>query len=450
MRKSLHTRLLLAASAALLAFLGLAGIALDKAFQNRTEVAVEDRLKGQVFNLLTAAELDRDGRLRMLEELPEPRFGRIDSGLYGEILNAPGQIVWQSRSLLDKRLPGAVMLSPGRVSFEWSQMENRDPVFLYRFGVGWEIPGGDISAFMFSVAEDTRRYNNEIGAFRRTLWAWLGGAALVLLLVQVFVLRWSLKPLAEVATEIGEVERGEREYLENNHPREISSLTESVNKLLGSERDRQRRYRNNMDDLAHSLKTPLAVLKGWLDSQSGHDGRQEAEQQIERIGQSVEYHLRRTASGAAIFSKPVEVGPIVSELVSALHKVYAGRNIETSADLPADLVFFGDKGDIMEILGNVLDNAFKYCTTSVCIKGASVGETSRPGLRIEVSDDGAGFPDSLGSRVLNRGVRADTRTKGYGIGLASTRDIVGIYGGTLDIGNQKPHGAIVAITLPGG
>jgi len=273
-RKSLHTRLLLAASAALLAFLGLAGIALDKAFQNRTEVAVKDRLKGQVFNLLTAADLDRDGRLQMLEELPEPRFGRIDSGLYGEIVNAPGQVVWQSRSLLDKRLPDAEMLSPGRVSFEWSQMENGDAVFLYRFGVGWEIPGGDISAFMFSVAEDTRRYDNEIGAFRRTLWAWLGGAALVLLLVQVFVLRWSLKPLAEVAAEIGEVEKGEREYLENNHPREISRLTESVNKLLGSERDRQRRYRNNMDDLAHSLKTPLAVLKGWLDSQSGHDGRQ--------------------------------------------------------------------------------------------------------------------------------------------------------------------------------
>jgi len=446
--RSLHSRLLLAASAALLAFLGLAGLALDAAFRNRTEVAVEDRLQGQVRSLLVAADLDEGGSLRMAEEPPEHRFRQIGSGLYARITDAGGRQVWESPSLLDKSLSAGRPLMPGQSSFESVDMPGERPVFLYRFGVAWETMEGGVANFQFSAAEDTRRYDNETGAFRRTLWVWLGGATVVLLVVQVFVLRWSLKPLSQVAAEIDAVERGERDYLESNHPREISKLTNSVNTLLKSERDRQYRYRDNVDDLAHSLKTPLAVLRGWLDSQPDHESSREAEHQIERIGNSVEYHLRRSASGAAIFSRPVPVGPVVSEIVSALHKVYAGRNIETTVRIPDDLAFYGDRGDLMEVFGNVLDNAFKHCSSTVTVEASPTEQLPRPGMHIEVTDDGEGFPDFMGSRVLERGVRADTRHEGHGIGLASTRDIVDVYGGTMEVGNISRGGAIVTITLP--
>lgn len=449
-KKSLHTRLLLAASAALLAFLGLAGVSLDKAFQYRTEVAVEDRLQGQVLSLLVASDLDPKGRLIMAEEPPDPRFAIIDSGLYGVIVGIDGQEVWRSRSMLDQHLPDSDFLSPGKTLFERTLMNSGEPMFMYHHGVAWEGPGGTTSPFMFTVVEDTRRYKKEIGAFRRTLWTWLGGAALILLIIQVFMLHWSLKPLARVAAEIGSVEKGERDYLENNHPREISRLTESVNRLLRSERERLQRNRHDLDDLAHSLKTPLAVLNSWLDSYPPGGDREEAERQIDRIRQSVDYHLRRSASGAATFSQAVAVAPVVSQIVSALRKVYSAGNPEVSAELQKGLLFYGDRGDLMEVLGNVLDNAFKHCTSRVDIRITSVGESHRPGLSIEISDDGKGFPDSLGTRVLQRGVRADSREGGHGIGLAATCDIVYVYGGTLEISNQAPHGACVTITLPAG
>jgi two-component system sensor histidine kinase PhoQ len=272
---------------------------------------------------------------------------------------------------------------------------------------------------------------------------------MVLLVVQFFVLRWSLKPLARAAVEVDAVESGDREFLENDHPREISGLTTSVNRLLSSERERQQRFRNDMGDLAHSLKTPLAVLRAWLDSLPPAD-RLEGAAQVDRINQSVEYHLRRSASGGSTFSPPIPVVPVVEEIVSALDKVYAEKKVKVTIAVAAELVFYGDRGDLMEVLGNVLDNAYKYCRGSIRVEGRTEDLTAHPGLRIEVIDDGAGFPDTMGTRVLERGVRADTRTEGHGIGLASVGDIVEIYGGRLSIGNQSPRGGRVDICFPPG
>ena len=450
MKRSLHSRLVVAASIALLSFLGVAGIALDKAFQHRSEVAVEGRLRGQVFSLLVAADVNDDGRLYMAEEPPDPRFAQIDSGLYGQITDGSGTTVWQSNSAIDKRFPKASVPLPGQVSFTSDRLESGEAAFFYRFGVAWEKPGNRISRFMFAVVEDTSEYAKQVGAFRETLWVWLGGAAIVLLMVQAIVLRWSLRPLIQVATEIDEVEKGKRDVLENDHPREISRLTESINTMLRSERERQRRYRNDMDNLAHSLKTPLVVLRGWLDAQPDREAAREPEKQVERISQSVEYHLRRSASGAATFSKALRVEPVVSELTSALTKVYAYKSVKLAKEVPSGLEFFGDRGDLMEVLGNILDNAFKYCMQSVEIFATPIADSLRPGLRIVIRDDGDGFPVEMGNRVLERGVRADSRTEGHGIGLASARDIVDVYGGTLEIGKHPMQGAVVTIVFPAG
>jgi two-component system sensor histidine kinase PhoQ len=385
----------------------------------------------------------------MTEESPEPRLQRIGSGLYATIVDAGRQRVWRSPSALEITLPDTEVLVPGQEAFAEDRLPDGSDVFLYRFGVAWEVPGAGVSAFMFSVAEDVTRYRKEVAVFRRTLWIWLGGAAMVLLVVQFFVLRWSLKPLARAAVEVDAVESGDREFLENDHPREISGLTTSVNRLLSSERERQQRFRNDMGDLAHSLKTPLAVLRAWLDSLPPAD-RLEGAAQVDRINQSVEYHLRRSASGGSTFSPPIPVVPVVEEIVSALDKVYAEKKVKVTIAVAAELVFYGDRGDLMEVLGNVLDNAYKYCRGSIRVEGRTEDLTAHPGLRIEVIDDGAGFPDTMGTRVLERGVRADTRTEGHGIGLASVGDIVEIYGGRLSIGNQSPRGGRVDICFPPG
>jgi two-component system sensor histidine kinase PhoQ len=386
----------------------------------------------------------------MAEEPPERRFARVESGLYGYVVDHAGAAVWRSRSAAGRQPPEAAVLQPGQASFEAARTRDGGAEFVYRFGVAWEAPGGGLSAFMFSVAEDTRRYEKQVGAFRRTLWIWLGGAALVLVVVQAIVLKWSLRPLEQVAAEVDQVERGERDVLDRDHPREISRLTDSINTLLRSERERQRRYRNTMDDLAHSLKTPLAVLRGWLEARRDREDHSEAQRQIDRISQSVEYHLRRSASGASTFSKAVGVAPVLSELTSALGKVYADKNVKVTLEIPPDLEFFGDRGDLMEVLGNVLDNAFKYCVSCVGIAASPVGGSPRRGLRIVIRDDGEGFPDFAGNRVLERGVRADRRTDGQGIGLASAADIMEVYGGTLDVGNLPAGGAVVTIEFPAG
>lgn len=459
---SLNSRIILAASLVLAIFLALTGIALDQAFRDSARTARQERLQGQLYLLIAAAEVDERGRLSMPEPLTEPRFGQPGSGLYGIISGKREREVWRSISSLNMPIPSAPPLAPGKSSFSLQSGADDTQFFIYRMGVSW-TEAGRSHAFTFSVAEDLAAFNKQLAHYRRSLWGWLGAMALLLLLAQAALLRWGLRPLRRVAAEVRAIESGAREQLGGDYPSELRALTENLNGLLQRERAQQKRYRDALGDLAHSLKTPLAVMRGALAEQSREalSGQSRGaalsapsygtladtvEEETARMQCIVDYQLQRaaTAGPSSRLASPVEIRPLAEKITASLAKVYLDKGISVTLEIQDGLAFRGDQGDLLELLGNLLDNACKWCGARIKLSAASTAGN----LTLRVEDDGPGIPPQEIERILQRGVRADQSTPGQGIGLAVAASIVQAYGGTIAIASSPLGGAGITVTLP--
>jgi two-component system sensor histidine kinase PhoQ len=445
-RLSLQARLLLAALLVLPAFIGLTGLALDKAFRESAESALQNRLQGYLFALLAAVEVDAAGRPRFSRILPEARFSRPGSGLYARVVREDGQARLNSPSLLGLRLPPPPAIPLATFRYQTLDLDGR-PHSQLSYAIRWELDAQRSVRFTFQVIEDMQAYYQQINRYRRSLWSWLAGAALLLLLVQAVILRWGLQPLRKVARELERIEQGEAEQLAGDYPKELQQLTDRINDLLQHTRRQLARYRDALGNLAHSLKTPLAILNNTLSLQQVEPAvRQEAGEQLQRIQQIIDYQLQRAATaGQTSLQAAIEVAPLARQVIEALRKVFADKNLQIETTIPADLACHCDRGDLMEILGNLLENACKWARHTVHI-AARQADDGRVILRIE--DDGPGIPAEVRERVRRRGERADAGTPGHGLGLAMVQEIVLLYGGQMHIDRSELGGAAIEVHLP--
>ncbi len=443
---SIHQRLLLAASLVLSAFLGFTGLALDEAFRSASEEALQARLFSSVYALLAAAEEDEKGRLRMPDALTDPRFNRLDSGLYAQVSGKAVGYLWQSPSALGRKLGFLREMAPGKSKTERFNLGG-DAAMVLSFGVVWEDFQGRELQYVLAVAEDMKPLMEQVAAFRNTLFLWLGGAALLLLLAQGWVLRWGLHPLREVAQALTEIESGRADQLQGDYPKELSRLTSNINSLIRHAQARQQRYRDSLGDLAHSLKTPLAVLQGIAENASDNPqtGRKLLREQVARMNQIVSHQLQRAAaSGRSILTQSLPVKPVVERIAGSLDKVYLEKRITWELDIADGSRFRGDEGDLMELLGNLMENACKYGDGHVRVRV----ETGKD-LRLIVEDNGKGIAEDQVEAVLRRGHRADQQQPGQGIGLSVAADIAAAYGGRIAITSaDRLGGACVQLILP--
>ena len=445
---SLRARLILVVGVVLAGFLGLAGLALDRAFERSLQAGVRQGLEARVYLLLGAVELDEAGRVRMPEALAEPRLGTPDSGLYAAIRDADGTLLWRSGSSLGRSIDYPAARDPGRPVYAGAAAgDEASRLHALAYPVAWELADGSTRRLDFLVATSAAAAEARLSGFRRTLWGWFAALVGVLLAVQAAVLRWGLRPLRRAADEIAAIEAGERDRLGGGYPRELRPLTENLNALLAGSAARLQRYRDALADLAHSLKTPLAVLRSVDEPPAAGDGRTVREQ-AERMEAAVNWHIQRAAAaGGTGLARPVGVADAVERIAASLAKVHAGRDVTLERDLPPDAVFLGDPDDLMEILGNLMDNAWKWCRARVIVRARAAG----PGwLTLEVCDDGPGIPPERRPAVLGRGVRGDERVPGDGLGLDIARRMAEeAYGGALRLGDAAEGGLCAAVTLPG-
>jgi two-component system sensor histidine kinase PhoQ len=450
--RSLHGRLLVAATLALAGFLGATGTALYQAFRDSAEQAATERLLGHIYELLAAADEDKDGHMLLPLVLPDPRFNNTDSGLYALVQSAQGDFAWRSPSLTGRPEDFLRPQPPGHQEVHRHQTAGRE-LLVMNFGISWEDYLGTDQRYTFAVAADTAPLSKEIREFGATLWSWLGGLALVLLLVQGAVLRWGLKPLREVADDLRRIEAGVADRLEGTYPQELLGLTGNLNTLIASAQANQRRYRNSLDDLAHSMKTPLAILRNVADEEGGYSAfGATVQEQVERMDTIVQHQLRRAAaSGRSTLGRAVDVGPLVERLTRSLGKVYGDKSMRVELRLAAGVRFFGDEADLMEVLGNILENAFKYGRSRVRVGGGAVGvqDGFRSGLEIRIEDDGPGMDAPQAEEAMRRGWRMDQSIPGQGIGLSVAREIVSVYEGRIDIGRSALGGLAVDVRFPG-
>ena len=457
--RSLQSRQLWAASVGLIAFLALAGYALDRAFLSTAQSGMRERLHSYAM-AYAASDFARDGSLVPPFDVPDPRFKRPGSGLYAQIVLPAGK--WESDSAQGPQLPEGGMLDPGTREFEGPLPATRidgGRGEVYRYGYGLVYGGSEDARREFPytvyILEDTTALGRQVAAFRSALWRYLGGAGVVLLLLQMLVLRWSLRPLRDVIAELKRVQHGQAAGMSEAHPRELEPLTDSINAFIDGERENLDRQRNTLADLAHSLKTPLAVLRTRLDSGAGEaELRDEVETQLRRMNDLVGYQLARAArSGHQLFAAPIEIEPQAEQIVTGLEKVYAAKRVLCEFDIAAAARFHGETGDLQELLGNLLENAFKWAGSRVLLTVAEGTPVPgrRPGLSITVEDDGPGIADDRIAHVLQRGVRGDERVQGHGIGLAIVQDIIKAYRGELHVGrSQELGGAKFEVVLPPG
>ncbi len=444
---SLHGRLLVAATLALAGFLGATGVALYQAFRDSAEAAQRERLLGHVYALLASADDDTDGRMLLPSALPDPRFNNPDSGLYAMVRNINGNFEWRSPSLTGRDAAFFLTQTPGQRKFH-DRDTGAQVLQVINFGFAWEDYAGQEVAYTFAVAMDKAPMRREIEGFQTTLWTWLGGLALILLLVQGGILRWGLKPLRRVEDDLQAIEAGRVDRLEGEYPEELRGLTGNLNALIASAQANQQRFRNSLDDLAHSMKTPLAILRNAADEQSENEFAAMVREQVQRMDVIVQHQLRRAvASGRSTLGLAVEVEPLVGRLARSLEKVYRDKSMSTQLDMSSDARFFGDEADLMEVLGNVMENAYKYGggLVRVAAKPLQTGKGTRPGLELRVEDDGPGIAPHRTDAAMQRGRRMDQSIPGQGIGLSVAQEIVAVYGGGIGIERSELGGAAFVI-----
>jgi two-component system sensor histidine kinase PhoQ len=445
---SLQARSLLAASFALAAFLGLAFFALDKAFFDASLSSQRERLQGYMHAYLAGADTTRAGSLIPPEVGPDPRFDRPGSGLYaaivGDNIRNADQRKWRSPSAAGIELPMDDELPTGSTVFRGPVTTPHGELFIFSQGIEWSVANRDPLNLTFVIAEDSAALQAQVDVFRRTLLAWLGGLGILLIVLLIAVLRWSLAPLRKIVADLARVERGAQEHLSTEYPTELSGLATNINSFIDSERDRLKRYRHTLSDLAHSLKTPLAVIRTQLETETeGRALRWTVLEQVGRMDEIVAYQLSRAAtSGRQTFAAPLPIDSFAEEIVRSLEKVYVDKHVLCEFDIDPDSRFRGDQGDLMELLGNVLENAFKWAKHRVLLTARAIpSEDARlPMLDLVVEDDGPGIPEDRIEHLLQRGVRGDERVQGHGIGLSIVQDIVKAYKGKLTVKRSSTLG----------
>jgi two-component system sensor histidine kinase PhoQ len=448
---SLNARLLISVSVLLLFFFGVTIVVLDTAFRSAGEQSREDVLDGHLMALLAAAEPTDGGELAMPADLHDPRLSSIGSGLYAEIRNSDGVVRWSSKSALGHELPFGTTAQEGSRLFQKESLSDGTPLLTLSLSVQWEFPDGELKPFVFRVAESLDSFNAQVAKFRQQLFGWFAAVALVMLLAISTLLRRMLRPLRQIETEIGAIEEGKRQSLSGQYPTELQGVARNMNLLIESERARSDRYKATLDNLAHSLKTPLAAMRALLNQGLPEKFSGRFDEQIERMDEIVRYQLRKPATLATrnLVLTQVSVAKEVDRLVDGLRKVYHDKDPVIETAIEDGIQFRGDKGDFLELAGNLLDNACKWCASRVRITiRQALGETGvKGGVVLSVADDGPGIPADAAEALLQRGTRLDESTPGHGIGLAVVKDIAHSYGGQLSIQTADLGGAEITVTI---
>ena len=447
-KNSLAARQLLSSAILLPILMGVIAFALDEAFRNSQLSAEESSLRTQIYLLIGAAE-PGDTELFLPEDLSEPRYSLLDSGLYAAVLKAPKELVWKSKSLmLQPDLPLKLSNNNFKTDQEIFTQVNIDgeSLFYFSYDTVWNIDGKDVE-FRFMSLHSAAEFKLETAAYRKTLWQWLGALALALIATQVLVIRWGLNPLKALAAELLRFQKGETHQLEGKYPAEISPVTENLNKLLESEKKQRERYRNTLSDLAHSLKTPLAVVRAEINKKNKESiSATNIDEQVKRMADIINHQLQRaTLRSTHALKNTVEIQQVVNRIANALQKVYSDKNIQFENTITNNLRFVGEESDAMELFGNLIENAFKYGNKKVKVSALS----SQGQVNVSIEDDGPGVPPHLKSEILQRGARADTSIQGQGIGLAVAVDIISSYGGGLVVEDSELGGAcFFLVSLP--
>ena len=441
---SLRLRLLILVVVILVISLGLVGFALDAAFHRSNEAALQARMESLVYLVLAATEVSAEGVLQVEDELADPSLTQPGSAIYA-VVEQDGQR-WTAPSALGNELPVLGSVEPGANAFTLPVESRR--FYTLQYGVSWELADGSMLPVTVSILVRPREIREAKKAFRLGLTRSLGVTALVLVAAQLVILMLGLRPLRRITQDISAIEAGDIERLEGHYASELEPLKRNLNRLLDTEKANQGRYRNALDSLAHSLKTPLSVIRASLPADNPAKA-EVVDNAVADMQKLITTRLQRAAvTTRSTIAHAVDVKAQVERIRQSLERVYSRDLITMDAIIPPGLSFYGEQRDLLEVVGNLLENACKYGAGKVRLTArAAEPGNPRAGLELIVEDNGPGIAGQERERLLKRGVRGDERAEGHGLGLAIVLEVVNAYNGEIAIGDSELGGARVSVLL---
>ena len=449
---SLAARLIAAAVIWTALALASGGFVLSNAFTSVVRDSFDTTLQLDLDGLIAAAEPDPDGGVVLEERLLNRRFARAYSGLYWQItpLQSGQQTVQISHSLLDKSIK---IRDPVQLDDQtWGYADGPDGQKLrvlsrrITFPIAATARKDDRLAYTLLVAGNLAEVDSEIADFNGTLiWAFglLGAGLIVAIFLQV---RVGLQPLRRVSEALARIRDGKARRLEGTFPAEIAPLAGELNSLIGHSEEVVGRARTHVSNLAHFLKTPLTVLSSEAEAQPGPLADL-VKRQVDTMRRQVDHYLARgRAAGALdVLGNRTRVEPVLADLARVLRRIHSGRGLVIDVDAPPSLFFRGERQDLEEMAGNLIDNACKWARGRIVV-GAAAAAGAKWELTVE--DDGPGLLPKDRERVLERGERLDESVPGSGLGLSIVEEIAKLYGGTLGLGRSGLGGLEARLTLP--
>jgi signal transduction histidine kinase len=455
-RNSLAVRLFFSASAWVLVILVITGFVLSSVYKNATERAFDRRLNLYLRTLIAEVATPDEPPDRQFQSLGEPLFELPLSGWYWQITRTDTDKadVRSSRSLWDKKLPKledrGIELSAAGIRVGYVEGPEGQNLRM----VERPVDLGSDGKFLVGVAGDASEIFDETRSFDYYLGGTFTALGIVLLLTTIFQVRFGLAPLKRISESIADIRSGRAERLEGEFPVEIAPLARETNALIDANREIVERARTHVGNLAHAIKTPLSVIVNEAGAHGADPFASKVMEQADVMRDQVAHHLQRAriAARVTIVGTVTEVAPALEALQRTMEKIHRDRGIfiEVKADPKAK--FRGERQDLEEMAGNLVDNACKWASSRVFID-ALVERPAEPGaaptLRILVDDDGRGLSAAERAKVSRRGQRLDESKPGSGLGLSIVTELAALYGGSLALGNAPIGGLRAELVLPG-
>ncbi|HLK84727.1 MAG TPA: ATP-binding protein [Xanthobacteraceae bacterium] len=448
---SLALRLFLSATAWTVVILVATGIILSSIYHDAVERSFDRRLGVYLQTLVADVAAPEQSGDHGTLTLGEPSFDLPLSGWYWQIttLDAAKPEVRSSRSLWDTTLTrlrdeDATTSADGvRHGYAIGPDEQRLRL------VERTVDLGEDGRYLIVVAGDPQEIDDEMRAFDRALLVTFGTLAAVLLLITMFQVRFGLAPLKRISEALAAIRAGTAERLEGRFPVEIAPLARETNALLEANREIVERARTHVGNLAHALKTPLSVV---VNEAAGRDDPLAAKvtEQANIMRDQIARHLERArlAAGLKVVGGITSVVPVVTALTRTMEKIHQSRGIAIDLDTPADVRFRGERQDLEEMVGNLVDNACKWAQMRVSVEVVAERYDGAPTVRIIIDDDGPGLSPAQREQVARRGRRLDETKPGSGLGLSIVLELAALYGGNLQLGNAPIGGLRAELVLP--
>jgi signal transduction histidine kinase len=452
---SLALRLFLSATAWAVIILLITGVVLSSLYRQAVERAFDRRLGVYLRTLVADVASPEEGSEKFPQSLGEPLFELPLSGWYWQVtrLDGPKSEVRASRSLWDGGLPHlqdyGIAAGPNgsREGYVPGPEDQRLRL------VERNIDLGDEGRYLVAVAGDAAEISDEMRSFDQALIITFSILAAVLLLTTVFQVRFGLAPLKRITDDLAAIRSGSSERLTGTFPEEIAPLARETNALIEANRQIVERARTHVGNLAHALKTPLSVMVNEAATRGGEPFAEKVLEQADIMRDQVARHLERAhlAARVTVVGSVTEVKPVVTALARTMEKIHRDKNLTIDVHADESAQFQGERPDLEEMMGNLVDNACKWATSRVSIevvREAMDRVNDREAIRIIVDDDGRGLSPSEREQVAKRGQRLDETKPGSGLGLSIVVELAALYGGSLTLGNAPLGGLRVELVLP--